>query len=184
MMVEVIKMVCLYELEIQSFPNGTACERYGIGIFRTRLEAEETAQRYLKEVKGFCDYYCEYIIKESRLIGSDTGGLVHTYFAWNTDADMNETDIICGPLYADADAAEAAMNTAKAKQPRQEWVLRHWQPGKCEWTEGFEREYPDGSTAPTMKELRDTLRACLKPRTICAVEFELKTTGTTTSQFP
>ena len=64
-------MSYLYELEIQSFPNGEDCERYGIGIFRTEAEAVETAERYLREVKGFRDYYCEYTIRKTELIGRD-----------------------------------------------------------------------------------------------------------------
>ena len=60
-------------------------------------------------------------------------------------------------MYEEKSAALAAMEAAKAANSRQEWVLNRWQIGKCEWTEGFEREYPDGSIAPTLSELREGL---------------------------
>lgn len=165
-------MAYLYELEIQSFPNGEDCERYGIGIFRTRAEAEETAKRYLSEVKGFRDYYCEYTINETELIGGGDPKIVHTYFGWNLDADENEIDIISGSVYTDADAAEAAMEAAKQAHARQEWVLNHWMIGKCEFEEGFVRDYPSGRIAPTLAELQEELRGLSEPRTMCGIEFE------------
>ena len=165
-------MAQFYELEIQSFPNGDGCERYGIGIFRTRQEAEETARRYLAEVKGFRDYYCEYSIRETPLIGEENVELVYAWFGWNVDEDENEIDILSGPVYADRDAAEAAFAEAKAANERQEWALNCWQLGKCEWTEGFEREYISGRIAPTMAELRSELRSRMNPRTMTNIEFE------------
>lgn len=165
-------MAALYELEMQSFPNGEECERYGIGIFRTRQDAEDTARRYLREVKGFRDYYCEYSIRESELIGDNSGDLVHTWFGWNLDENENEVDILRGRIYTDPVEAEAALAAAKAENDRQEWVLNCWEIGRCEWTEGFIRDYPSGRIAPTMQELRDGLNGCREPRTLCGVEFE------------
>lgn len=165
-------MSYLYELEIQSFPNGEDCERYGIGIFRTEAEAVETAERYLREVKGFRDYYCEYTIRKTELIGRDNLCFVHTWFGWNVDEEENETDLLCGLMYEEEAAARSAMEAAKVANSRQEWVLNRWQIGKCEWTEGFEREYPDGSIAPTLSELREGLRKLIAPRTMCGIELE------------
>ncbi len=165
-------MAYLYELEIQTFPNGDACERYGIGIFRTHAQAEETAKRYLREVKGFRDYYCEYSIRETELIGSAETDIIHTWFGWNVDRDESEVDLLNGLFYEDAVAAEAAMEAAKASHNRQEWTLSCWKIGKCEWTEGFVRDYPSGRIAPTLAELRENLRALIKPRTMCGIEYE------------
>lgn len=165
-------MALLYELELQSFPNGDECERYGIGIFRTRMEAEDTARRYLAEVKGFRDYYCEFSIRESDLVGDASSDLVHTWFGWNLDENENEVDILSGLIYTDPAEAEAALAAAKAENERQEWVLNCWEIGRCEWTEGFIRDYPSGQIAPTMQELRDSLNECREPRTLCGVEFE------------
>jgi len=165
-------MFHIYELEIQSFPNGNECERYGIGIFRTREQADQTAQRYLREVKGFRDYYCEYTLRETELIGSPDTEFVHCWFGWNVDEDGNETDILSGPAYENASAAEAALKNAKKEHRRQEWVLNRWQIGRCEWTEGFEREYPDGAPAPTLAELRAELQRRIEPRTMTGIEYE------------
>ena len=92
-------MARLYELEIQSFPNGDGCERYGIGVFRTRQEAEDTARRYLQTVKGFKAYYCEYTVRETELIGDPATELVYTWFGWNLGEDDNEAEILSGLLY-------------------------------------------------------------------------------------
>ncbi len=172
MMVEVRDMANLYELEMQSFPNGDECERYGIGIFRTYAEAEETAKRYLREVQGFRDYDCEYSIKETELIGDESVPLVHSWFGWNLDEDGNETDVLSGSVYSDAAAAEAAFEAVKAMNTREEWAMNCWQVGRCEWAEGFIRDYPSGKLAPTMAELRQELRARTDPRTMTSIEFE------------
>ena len=165
-------MSYLYELEIQSFSNGEEMERYNIGIFRTRKDAETTARRYLSEVKGFRDYYCEYSIRESELVGNSCAESVYTYYGWNVDEDGNEYDIVDGFLYSEMEAAEAAMESVKDAYDRQEWVLESSQIGKCEFAEGFVREYPDGRTAPTLPELRAQLAALASPRTACGIDFE------------
>ena len=165
-------MAYLYELEIQSFPNGDGCERYGIGVFRSRSQAEETAQRYLREVRGFRDYYCEYTVRETELVGSGNTDIVHTWFGWNVDEDENEIDLLSGLFYDDADKAEAVMEAAKAANERQEWVLNRFQIGKCEWTEGFIRDYPSGKLAPTLAELRTGLRELIELRTMCGIEYD------------
>ena len=165
-------MAQLYELEIQSFPNGDGCERYGIGVFRTRQEAEDTARRYLQTVKGFKDYYCEYTVRETELIGDPATELVYTWFGWNLGEDDNEAEILSGLLYEYKDDARAALDAAKAAATRQEWSLLCWQVGKCEWAEGFDREYPSGRPAPTLAQLREELRSLIRPRTMCAIEYE------------
>lgn len=165
-------MTYLYELELQSFPNGDGCERYGIGVFRSRGQAEETAKRYLREVRGFRDYYCEYSIRETELVGSRNTDIVHTWYGWNVDEDENEIDLLSGLFYEDAAEAEAAMEAAKAANDRQEWTLSHFRIGKCEWPEGFIRDYPSGKLAPTLAELRAGLRELIEPRTMCGIEYE------------
>lgn len=165
-------MAYLYELEIQSFHNGEECERYGIGIFRNLKDAQKTAKRYLKEVPGFRDYYCEYSIAERELVGESFSPLVHTYFGWNLDEQGNEYDIVDGLLYTSIEAAESALAAVKDAYDRQEWALQKWQVGKCEWAEGFIREYPDGQIAPTLLELRKKLDALSQERSMCNIEFE------------
>lgn len=165
-------MAYLFELEIQSYSNGEDCERYGIGYFPTRKDAQKVAKRYLKEVKGFRDYYCEYSILEHELVGESMDGFVHTYEGWNEDVNGTEYDIVTGLLYTSAEAAEAAMEAVKDAYEREEWALNSWQIGKCEWAEGFVREYPDGRVAPTLPELREKLQSLAAGRQHCGIEFE------------
>lgn len=163
-------MTNYYELEIQSFPNGEDCVRYGIGVFRTRQEAEDIADRYFTDIPGFKDYYCEYTIRESALIGDPKS--VFNFTGWNEDEMGNEADILVSPLYADPRSAERAMKKAQSESPRQQWCLNHWTVGECYWREGFTRDFPNGKLAPTLTELRDGLRALVEPRTVCGVEYE------------
>lgn len=163
-------MTNYYELEIQSFPNGEDRVRYGIGIFRSRLEAEDTARRYLSDIPGFKDYYCEYTIRESSLIGN--AKTVCNFTGWNEDDIGNEIDIFISPLYSDPRSAERAMKKAKSESPRQDWCLNHWTVGECYWREGFTRDYPDGRLAQTLQELREGLRALIEPRNVCGIEYE------------
>lgn len=165
-------MAFLYELEIQSYSNGEECQRYCIGYFRSQKDAQKVAKRYLKEVRGFRDYYCEYSIREHELVGEFIAGFVHTYVGWNVDEDGNEYDIVEGLLYAKAEAAEAAMDSVQDSFERQEWKLQRWQVGKCEWAEGFVREYPDGRIAPTLPELREKLQSLADDRQHCGIVFE------------
>lgn len=163
-------MNTLYELEIHSFPNGDGSERYAIGVFRSREEAEDTARRYPARVPGFRDYYCEYTIRESALMTDS--GTVHSFLGWNEDEDGNETDLIVSPLYADRRSAEKAMKKAKADTPRREWTLEHRQVGVCDWAEGFVREYPSGRPSPTLAELREELHKRIVLRSMTGIEFE------------
>lgn len=165
-------MAYLYELEIQSFPNGDGCERYGIGVFRSREEAEAAARRYLSEIPGFRDYYCEYTVRETALIGDPATERVHTWFGYDRDEDENEIDILSGKLYEQEADARAALDAARNGHRRAEWDLCSWQIGRCEWAEGFDREYPSGKAAPTLSQLREGLRELIEPRTMCGIEYE------------
>ena len=66
-------MKTLYRLNFRTWSNGDEEHNYAIGVFSTHEEAAEIAQRYLREVKGFCDYACEYEILEYPLIGKRGG---------------------------------------------------------------------------------------------------------------
>lgn len=164
-------MTYLYELEIQAYEQGEDFERYTIGLFRTKRDAEKTAKRYLKEVRGFRDYYCEYSIAEHELVGDAYSTHAHTYIGWNADRFGNEFDIVSGLMYADMEAAEVAMEAVKDAYDRQEWALRQWEIGKCEWADGFIRKNPDESAAPTLPGLRQQLRELSEAKQHCGIEY-------------
>lgn len=165
-------MAFLYELEIQSYTNGEECEHYDIGIFRTKKDAEKTAKRYMKDIPGFRDYYCEYTIREHELVGDFIAGFVYTYQGWDVDEEGDELDMVTGLFYASEEAAEAALAAVKDAYDRDEWAVRRWHVGKCHWAEGFVREYPDGRIAPTLPELRERLHSLAQTRQHCGIEYE------------
>ena len=43
-------------------------EDFEIGIFLTEQQAQETAQYYLENIRGFCDFPCTYRIVKKRLL--------------------------------------------------------------------------------------------------------------------
>lgn len=137
-------MAHLYRLDIDTFPNGAERDGLRIGIFRSRQEALDTARRYLREVPGFRDYYCEQQIAVVPLFGGEAADAVWSYCGWNTDEDLNELDILDGAFYTTEQAARTAMEAAQKAHSREEWVCSRWVLGRCEWTEGFVRDYPSG----------------------------------------
>ena len=163
-------MARFYGLELRVYVYGPYQESFGIGFFRTRGEAEATAQRYMREVPGFRDYECESVLIEIDLPVPDTHPSVYTYEGWNLDPDGEALDIVSG-FFASAEEAEAAMEAAKSATPRQEWALSHWKIGECDWAEGFERTYADGTYAATLPELRAALEGCLDTKSECAAVF-------------
>lgn len=44
-------------------------EDFHIGLFETETQAEDTAQYYLENVKGFCDFPCTYRIVKKEVVG-------------------------------------------------------------------------------------------------------------------
>ena len=168
-------MKTLYRLNFRTWSNGDEEHNYAIGVFSTREEAEETAQRYLREVKGFCDYACVYEILEYPLIGKRTStDRVWTYEGWDETENVYETNILDGPFFTSRAAAREAMRAAKAENQRNRWLVLDWTIGQCEWTEGFIRDYDNGELVPTLAELRAKLREYIQPRTMCGVEFEYR----------
>lgn len=163
-------MTFFYGLELRHYVYGQNCECYDIGIFRTRCDAEMTAQRYLQDVPGFCDYECDYLIHEIELDCADDISHIFTYEGWNTDEDGGTVDIIDG-IFPDRAQAEAAMEEAKVSQPRQSWALDCWEIGKCEWAEGFERVCSDGRLLPGLPYSIWMLEHFIEYREDCTVSF-------------
>lgn len=163
----------LYDLDLYTWCNGDEMHTCGIGVFATRQEAELTAQRYLSEVQGFCDYYCEYSVREAPLLGSRSDVTrVWTYEGWDETDSIYAVNILNGPFYTSRAAAREAMKAAKAEHTRQHWLVLDHQIGECAWKEGFIRDYPNGKPAPTLAQLRERLLKSIHPRTMCGIEYE------------
>ena len=60
----------LFELTIYDYPKDGKCP-FGIGVFLTEENARHTAERYLREVKGFKDYGCSYEITARQVFGAE-----------------------------------------------------------------------------------------------------------------
>lgn len=166
-------MKYLYDLEFYNWANADEMSTCWIGVFSCREDADATAKRYLRQVQGFCDYYCEYSVREAPLIGSRQDvSRVWTYMGWDETEDIYQVNILRGSFYTSRAAAREAMKAAKAESVRQHWLILDHKIGECAWAEGIVREYPNGRIAPTLAELRDGLRALTEPRTMCGIEFE------------
>lgn len=100
------------------------------------------AARYIEEVPGFKDDDCIPRVIEFLVIGGTTHTTqVYRFEGWNTDEELNETDILISSCFADPTDAEKALSVAQERTPREEWVMNRHTVGECDWAEGFEREY-------------------------------------------
>ena len=134
-------MDCLYDLSFYTNDERVYQQGFFIGLFLTEEEAESVAARYSENIPGFKDYDCIYRVTTFPVVG----GLnhlrqVYRFEGWNTDEDLNETDIIISNCFADLDEAEKMLAQAKKSIVREEWVLNSHVIGKCDWEEGFVRE--------------------------------------------
>lgn len=117
-------------------------EDFYIGLFETEQQAEDTAQHYLKNVKGFCDFPCTYRIVEKDVIGdfnSRISDFLWTVQGWNTNENLDEVDIIESPCFLTEGQADAELPVMKKKYQRAEWTVTRWKLGALEWREGFVR---------------------------------------------
>ena len=161
----------LYDLTIYSYPNDSSRDWSCIGLFASRDEAEHTARDYLARVPGFCDYYCQPEITAVPVIGDENVREVWRFIGWNAGDDGDETDIIESDCYVSQQMAQTDLERSQKATPRQEWALNRWPIGEKHWQEGFSREYPDGHKAPTLEEIRMTLKTAMMPRQLVNIEF-------------
>ena len=161
----------LYDLTIYSFPNDSDRDWSSIGLFTSFGEALRTAEEYLNDVPGFCDYYCEPEIIAVPVIGSEDPREVWRFIGWNADKNGGETDIIESDCYVSQQLAHTNLEQIQKTMPRQEWTLNRWIIGERHWQDGFIREYPDGRKAPTLREIRTVLKEAMDSRKLVKIEF-------------
>lgn len=113
-------------------------EEFNIGFFKSKEEATEIAQYYIKNIEGFKDYPCEYRIIEKQIIGNlkKTIWMIQGYdFNENED----EINIIESQCYSNKEQAEKDLENYKKQYNRQNWYISNWIVEKKYNEEGFSR---------------------------------------------
>lgn len=113
-------------------------EEFNIGFFKSKEEATEIAQYYIKNIEGFKDYPCEYRIIEKQIIGNlkKTIWMIQGYdFNENED----EINIIESQCYSNKEQAEKDLEKYKKQYNRQNWYISNWIVEKKYNEEGFSR---------------------------------------------
>lgn len=117
------------------FKDNELDERFNIGFFSTRVKAEETAQYYRRNVRGFCEYDCSYSITEKNVVGNVKTDSVFIVYGWNEyDRDIVESD-----CFTTEPLARRMFAEMKALYERAEWCVDCYRTNECKWTDGFVR---------------------------------------------
>ena len=137
-----IKNVKLYKLDLYDLElsHDDYKEGFSIGIFSSSEKAEQTAKYYIRNVNGFKDYICDYLIKVKNVIGT-AYDLKQVYIieGWNINKEFDEIDIVESDCFTDIKSAETELEIIKKKYDRCEWVIDRYVIDECQWTEGFVR---------------------------------------------
>lgn len=117
------------------FTDNELDERFNIGFFSTSEKAEQTAQYYKRNVRGFCEYDCSYSITEKNVVGNAKSGSVFIVYGWNEyDRDVVESD-----CFATEPLARRSLAEMKSVHIREEWCVDCYYIDECKWTDGFVR---------------------------------------------
>ena len=117
-------------------------EYFHIGTFKTEAEATKTAQHYIQNIQGFCDFPCTYrIVKKMILENLNCEKLDKVWLvqAWNTNDNFDEIDIIESLFILTSERAHEELLIMKEKYKREEWTVDEHIIGKLNWKEGFIR---------------------------------------------
>lgn len=127
-----IENMMLYNLTMR---DNELNEQFNIGFFSTHEKAEQTARYYLKNIRGFCEYDCGYVITERAVIGNGTADPVYIVYGWNGyEADIIESDCFTTEALARRKLAEL-----RSQYVREEWCVDSYHIDKCKWQDGFVR---------------------------------------------
>lgn len=119
-------------------------EAFNIGFFSSRSIAENTATKYLSEIKGFKDYSVTYQIIEKNIIGASdilTQIDVFIIYGWNENDELDEINLIESDCFSSMKEAKKQLNEMKLRFDRKEWCIDKYRIDKCYWEEGFEKVY-------------------------------------------
>ena len=82
-------------------------EDFLIGIFETEIQAEQTAEFYLKNVKGFCEYSCNYKIIPKQINDNVISDRVWIIYGYDINENSDEVNIIESQCYSTRETAES-----------------------------------------------------------------------------
>ena len=117
-------------------------EVFYIGTFKTEAEATKTAEHYIQNIQGFCDFPCTYrIVKKMILENLNSEKLEKVWLVegWNTNDNFDEIDIIESLFIVTNERANAELLMMKEKYKREEWNIDEHIIGKLNLKEGFIR---------------------------------------------
>lgn len=117
-------------------------EDFEIGIFLTEQQAQETAQYYLKNIRGFCDFPCTYRIVKKEIADNLNDSIpkaVWTVQGWNINADFDEIGIVESACFLTKKHAKEELKRMRKLYQRTEWVLAKSIIGDLQWRDGFVR---------------------------------------------
>lgn len=117
-------------------------EDFEIGIFLTEQQAQETAQYYLKNTRGFCDFPCTYRIVKKEIADNWNDSIPETVWTvqgWNINADFDEIDIVESACFLTKKHAKEELKRMRKLYQRTEWVLAKAIIGDLQWRDGFVR---------------------------------------------
>ena len=113
-------------------------EEFNIGFFKSKEEATEIAQYYIKNIEGFKDYPCEYRIIEKQIIGNLKKN-IWMIQGYDFNENEDEINIIESQCYSNKKQAEKDLENYKKQYNRQNWYISNWIVEKKYNEEGFSR---------------------------------------------
>ncbi len=113
-------------------------EEFNIGFFKSKEEATEIAQYYIKNIEGFKDYPCEYRIIEKQIIGNLKKN-IWMIQGYDFNENEDEINIIESQCYSNKEQAEKDLENYKKQYNRQNWYISNWIVEKKYNEEGFSR---------------------------------------------
>lgn len=122
----------LYNL---TFTDNELGEHFNIGFFSSYELAEATARDYLRNVRGFCEFSCGYLITKKAVVGSKSPAEVFIVFGWNG----YEDDIVESDCYTSEALARRRLAEMKSEHAREEWCVDRFRVDECKWKDGFVR---------------------------------------------
>ena len=113
-------------------------EDFYIGFFKSKEEAKNIAEYYIKNIEGFKDYPCEYRIIEKEVEGN-LENKIWMIQGYDINENEDEINIVESKCYTNKELAQKELEKYKNQYKRQEWYISSWIVDKKEYEDGFFR---------------------------------------------